>query len=77
MDTAVIDATDDLFQQASALAERLGGVLGFTTLGRLVITLPQYAEYPSAQEVADQITVDDFEFGYVVPDTDSILVFEF
>ncbi len=71
-----MEASLEMFKDAIKLAELLGGTLGFTREGRLVIQLDQSMS-PRAPQIAASIGNDQWPWGYVVPENDSTLVFEF
>ena len=70
---ATVAPMPEFFEDAFKLAEKVGGELGLTSIGRLVITLPPGG--PSAQVVSASISGEDFPHCYVEPGTDTHLVF--
>lgn len=71
--TPSIDFSQEMFDQMQDVAEKVAGQLGVTADGRVII----FDMLLTAQASAATITADDFIYGYVVPATDTALVFEF
>ena len=69
---ATVEPMPEFFEDWYALADKLGGVVGLTREGGLVITLPDGSE--RADRVAATITNKMFPHCYVVAGTDSVLV---
>lgn len=67
------DITVDMFMDMRRVAKKVHGILSVSGKGRIVIQL----ETDNAPELANTITNDDFPWGYVEPETNSILAFSF